>query len=84
MMLSVVFAFFLQLVLANGLATRGGEINDMEHQREQLMHDIALLKQEESTLQSMINIRSSAEKMGMKYNPEMIDYFGQVKVAYSE
>ena len=85
MISGVALAFFLQLILANGLATRGGEINELEKQREQLNYEITRFDEELSRLQSLPRIKEIAtQKLGMTYNPNQFEYFDSLEYAFDE
>lgn len=80
-LVSVLVAFFLQLGISNSLATRGGEINKLEREREQLIYELTVQKEEATQLKSLQRVKTEAERAGFKYAPNQFEYLGHLEYA---
>lgn len=85
MTVAVMGSFFVQLVLANSLATRGSEIKELEEKRSALMHEMSILNEQAAELSSVARIsREAKEKIGLDYNSSQFEYLQESSLAFSE
>ena len=83
--LAVTLSFFLQLILANNLSTKGGEIKELEQKKGKLVYKISLLENERDKLSSLARVRNEAqEKLNMDFDAAKFDYLKDLNVAYKE
>jgi len=75
--IAVFSAFFIQLIIANNLAVRGGEIKKLELQKAELLHDIQVLDDSINQLRSISRIQIVAEGYGMAFRNDSFDYLPQ-------
>lgn len=81
LVVSVFVAFFLQLIISNTLATRGSEINKLEKEREKLIYEMVLLKEEEASLKSLTRVENEAQKKDLHYLPDQFEYISHLEYA---
>ncbi len=72
--IGVFSAFFIQLIIANNLATRGGEIKELELKKADLLKDIQVLDDTSNQLRSISRIQKEAKDMGMSFQKDNFDY----------
>jgi len=72
--IGVFSAFFIQLIIANNLATRGGEIKELELRKADLLKDIQVLDDTSNQLRSISRIQKEAKDMGMSFQKDSFDY----------
>ena len=72
--IGVFSAFFIQLIIANNLATRGGEIKQLELRKADLLKDIQVLDDTSNQLRSITRIQKVAKELGMSFQKDNFDY----------
>ncbi len=85
MFIGVLGSFFIQLVFANGLATRSGEINSLEREKSALHKELALLNEERNQLCAVDRIiKLATEELGLSYQTSQFEYLTNKEYAYEE
>jgi len=71
----------VQLVLANSMSTEGQKIRELEERKGKLENEIQALEKDVSTLGALSRVQPEAEKLGLFYNSQALEYLSPPKLA---